>query len=151
MTQIAIGHTFMSAMAKLDSAAAGDTATFLRSLVQDPDSALFEAWAGRAAEDTAQTLRVTEDLRAVARRDGSMLLLLFIGHCNAAYDWAASNCFGNDLPRAGRRLAVGEIPGADVPGLMALPLDGAWYCPIANSYDLSRALEAAGIDHGLSY
>ena len=151
MTQIAIGHTFMSAMAELDSAGAGDTATFLERLVQDPDSAVFEAWTGSADEGAAQTLRVTEDLRAVARRDGSILLLLFVGHCNAAYDWATSNCFGNDLPRAGRRLAVGEIPSDAVPGLMAVPLDGAWYCPIVNGYELSRALEAAGIDHGLSY
>jgi hypothetical protein len=149
MTRIAIGHTFMSAMAELDSAAAGDAAAFLERLAQDPDSAVFEAWANEP-EEGAQTLRVTEDLRAVARRDADILLLLFIGHYNAAYDWATANCVGNELPRAGRRIAVGEIPGATVPGLIAVPQSGAWYCPIANSYDLYRALEAAGINHGLS-
>jgi hypothetical protein len=152
MPHIALGHSFISAMTKLDGVSVRKTAAFLERLVADPSGAVLQAEIiGSSEECGAISLVVSEDLRAIAREDGPQLLLLFVGRYNEAYDWATSNCFGRELPRSGMRIAVDEIPGTPVPGLAAVPVAGAWFSPVANGYELSRALEAAGIDHGLIY
>lgn len=146
MTQIAVGHSFISALAKLDPAAAHQTVAFLERLIREPDSVTAEAEVGRdPLQYCAEAFWVNDYLRAIGRREGNQLLLLYVGLSNAAYDWATSQCFANNQPRAGRRISVGEIPRGIVPGLMGGALTEAWYCPIADTYQLHEALEIAGI------
>jgi hypothetical protein len=146
MTQIAMGHTFVSALTKLDPTAVHQITEFLERLVRDPDSIPAETEVGRdPLQYCAEAFWVSEYLRAIGRRDGDQLLLLYVGACNDAYDWATSRCFARNEPRAGRRIAVGEIPRGTVPGLMGGSLTEAWYCPIADTYQLHQALEIAGV------
>jgi len=146
MTQIALGHSFVSALAKLDPAAIHQTVGFLERLIREPDSITAETQVGRdPLQYCAEAFRVNDYLRVIGRRDSSEILLLYVGLSNDAYDWATSRCFAHNQPRAGRRISVGEIPRGTVPGLMGGALDEAWYCPIADTYQLHQALETAGI------
>jgi hypothetical protein len=145
MTRIAFAHTFVSAAAALDAVAAKQTVDFLERLSRDPDSASPEADAGRpAGEHSAEILYVSADLRVISRRDED-LLLLYVGRYNEAYDWACQHCTAPGWPLAGREIPVGEIPSPNVPGLADAPAPDAWYCTLSDDYDLSQAMEAAGM------
>jgi hypothetical protein len=146
MTRIALAHTFVSAASALDAVAAKQTSDFLERLSRNPDSVAPEADAGRpAGEHSADILYVSEDLRVISRSGDDLLLVLYVGRYNEAYDWACQHCTAPGLPRAGRRIPVGEIPTTTVPGLAGAPSPDAWYCALSDDYDLSQAMEAAGI------
>lgn len=152
MSQIALTHSFVSGLAELDSLAVGQTAAFLERLVVDPQSAILQAEVIGSTDDRSiLALFVEDDLRAIAHDDGRILMLMFVGRYNVAYDWAHANCLGTELPRAGRRITAEEIPAAAVPGLPAAQLTDAWYCPLGGSYELSQALEALGVGGGSVY
>lgn len=146
MTRIALAHTFVSAASALDAVAAKQTSDFLERLSRNPDSVSPEADAGRpAGEHSAEIFYVSEDLRVIARSDDDLLLLLYVGRYNEAYDWACQHCTAPGWPLAGRKIPVGEIPSQTVPGLADAPAPDAWYCALSGDYDLSQAMEAVGI------
>jgi hypothetical protein len=151
MTRIALAHTFVSAIAELDAIAARQTSDFLERLSRDPDSVSPEATGGRpTGEHCADILYIAEDLRAISRRDDD-LLLLYVGRYNDAYDWACRHCTAHGWPLAGREIPVGEIPTTTVPGLAGAASPDAWYCTLSDDYELSQAMEAAGVRGTLSF
>jgi hypothetical protein len=144
--QIALTHTFVSAMAGLEPAATKRVAAFLDKLLRDPRAASLHAELVHSAPDRdVRSLRVTGELRAIARLVGDELLLLFVGHHDEAYSWAAEHCYGCEPPGGGNRIGVHSVPPA-----AAVPTAPAWMCALENERDLCRALDSAGIDHGLA-
>jgi hypothetical protein len=152
MKQLALSHTFIEAMARLEPIGAKRVAAFLDKLLRDPDAISMHAEILHDVPDPSiHSLRISRDLRAVARDLGSELLLLFVGHHDDAYDWARAHCYGCEGPRAGLRISVEEIPHpqAQALGLLGSGPAGAWHCDVGSTAQLCRAFDAAGIDHGL--
>jgi hypothetical protein len=152
MTRIALAHTFVSALTALDAVPAQQVAEFLERLSRNPDAVSPESDAGRpVSEHCADTLYVAEDLRAISRQEDDLLLLLYVGRYNEAYDWACRHCTAQGWPHAGSVIPVGEIPNATVPGLAGSPAPDAWFCVLADDYELSQALESAGVRGRLGF
>ena len=152
VTQIAMTHTFIESMAKLAPIGAKRTAAFIEKLLREPEAHTFDAEIVRDAYDRSiRSLRVNQDLRAIAQYSGDSLELLFVGHHDDAYDWARAHCFGCDPPYLGRRISIDELPAPTVPGLMGSAPCGSWYCSVGNRQQLRRALDTVGVTHELAY
>lgn len=127
MVRLAMAESFIEAMAGLDARDAKRTASFLQKLTQAEDVApLHPEIVHDAGDRTIRSLRVTQDMRAIAHHDSDEWLLLFVGRHDDAYAWARDKCVmchpvtGElqvvaDPHRAEGRLATWEQPR--VPGL----------------------------------
>lgn len=93
MPQFAMADSFVDAFAALDAASTKRVAAFLGKLVREPDARSLHPEIVRDAPDRSiRSLRVTDDLRAIARIAEDTLLLLFVGEHDRAYRWARDHC-----------------------------------------------------------
>lgn len=93
MQQIALANSFVDALAHLDSGDIKRAATFVDKLIADPTRAGFNFETVHDAHDRAiRSARVSQDLRTIAYVDDKLLLLLFVGHHDLAYEWARTRC-----------------------------------------------------------
>jgi hypothetical protein len=154
-----MAHTFVEALAGLEPVGAKRTAAFLSKLLRDSRTAGLHSEPIHDAHDRSiRSLRVSDDLRAIARLVGGRLLLLFVGHHDAAYLWARDHCTDCELPDAGRRITIAEIPVATTAPLAASassegthpPSTPAWFCTLEDGHQLCQALDSAGIEHSLA-
>lgn len=91
--RISITDTFISALTKLSPADLKRATLFLDRLVSEPDSGRFRPEIVHDAADRAiRSLRVTEDLRAIAHLESDEVALLFVARHDQAYGWARNRC-----------------------------------------------------------
>lgn len=91
--QISITDSFVEALASLSPQDAKRAAAFLHKLLQAPDAtSLHPEIVHDAGDRTIRSLRVTQDLRAIAHYEGDSVVLLFVGRHDAAYEWAKNRC-----------------------------------------------------------
>ena len=111
MRQIALANSFVAALAGLDASSTKRTVAFLDKLVRQPDWASMHVEIVRDARDRAiRSLRITNDLRAIAHVEGDRLLLLYVDEHDNAYRWARDRCV-KCHPTTGE-LQVFASPGA---------------------------------------
>jgi len=146
MTQIALAQSFVDALARLDSVDTKRTAAFLDKLIEEPDANGLHLETVHGANDrSVRSMRVTVDLRAIAQRLGGQLLLLFVGQHDDAYSWARAHCIGCESGADRPAIAILADHSAAVQPAYAAQ------CTVQNGRELCRALENAGIDHGLAH
>ena len=161
MTEIALAHSFIDALAHLEPVATKRTAAFLDRLLRDPGHRGLHAEAVRDARDRSiRSLRITDDLRAIAQVSTDRLLLLFVAHHDEAYLWARGHCIDCSADKTELRVVPGEarlwpaaaIATATIPGDSPLqdPSYG-WFCTVEDSRELCHVLGDAGIEHGLAH
>ncbi len=93
MARIEISDNFVEAAAALDPRDVKRTAAFLDKLIHEPDASGLHAEIVRDAHDRSmRSMRVTKDIRAIARIDGDHVLLLYVGQHDDAYRWARDHC-----------------------------------------------------------
>ncbi len=93
MTQLAIADSFMDAVLRLDSRDMKHAAAFVDRLTEETARAGFNFEMIHDAKDRAiRSVRVSKDLRAIAHIDAGRILLLYIDHHDAAYEWARNRC-----------------------------------------------------------
>jgi hypothetical protein len=91
--RISISDSFLDAMRTLDPADAKRAAAFAEKLVTSPQTRSLHAEHVRDAHARAvRSLRVTQDLRAIAHFECGRLLLLFVARHDIAYAWARHHC-----------------------------------------------------------
>jgi hypothetical protein len=164
VAEIALAHSFIESLARLEPIATKRTAAFLDKLLRDPAYRGLHAEMVQGAHDrNVRSLRVTDDLRAIARISSGSMLLLFVAHHDDAYAWAREHC--SSCSADGRAIAV--LPPELVPASQPAPLAAApafvtpgnsetpdpaygWFCTIENGHQLCRTLDDAGIAHGLA-
>ena len=162
MVQIALAHSFIDALARLEPINAKRTAAFLDKLLEEPEAAgLHTEMVHGASDRSIRSLRVTVDLRAIAQRLGDQLVLLFVGHHDDAYSWARTHFSGcppdaakpslvvlSDMSSPAQIAKAGTKSFASGTATSATPAPNQM-CTIENSGELCRVLDDAGIDHGL--
>lgn len=112
MQQIALADSFVDALAHLDSGDIKRAAAFIDKLIAEPTRASFNFEMVHDAQDRAiRSARVTQDLRAIAHVDAKLLLLLFVGRHDLAYEWARTRCV-ECHPITGELQLVREPPNA---------------------------------------
>ena len=169
MAQIALARSFVEALADLEPVNVKRTAAFLDKLLEEPQAAGLHSEMVHGAKDRSiRSLRVTVDLRAIAQRLGSELLLLFVGQHDEAYSWARAHCTGCDQTSARSSISVRDdvrsplepayaTVGArefnDGTGASSRAATAAvnWACTVEDGQQLCRVLEEAGIEHGLAH
>jgi len=170
MAEIALATSFIDALARLDPAATKRAAAFLDRLVRDPQHRGLHSETVRDARDRSiRSLRVTDDLRAIAHVSADRLLLLFVAHHDEAYLWARGHCV--DCSAGKPEIAVvsdgaspwpEETPASATPAPLPSPglatsfagqQDAAygWFCTVEDGHHLCNVLDKAGIEHGLAH
>ena len=164
MAQITLAHSFIDALARLDPINAKRTAAFLDKLIEEPEaSGLHTEMVHGANDRTVRSMRVTVDLRAIARQLGDQLLLLFVGHHDDAYSWARAHCSGCESTPSQHSVKVlsgarSQVQPAYAHSGFSARSGSDWpasspdaSCTIDNGRELCRVLDAANIDHGLAH
>ena len=170
MAEIALARSFIDALAHLEPAATKRAAAFLDRLVRDPEQRGLHSEAVRDARDRRiRSLRVTDDLRAIAHVSADRLLLLFVAHHDEAYLWARGHCIDCSAGKAEIAVVTDEAspwpepaPAAAAtpprrvsaqPSLLAEQQDASygWFCTVEDGHHLCSVLDAAGIEHGLAH
>ena len=91
--KISIADSFLDAARALDPADARRVSVFAEKLVTAHESSGLHMESVHGAHSHAvRSLRVTQDMRAIAHLDCGRLLLLFVAQHDAAYAWARSHC-----------------------------------------------------------
>jgi mRNA-degrading endonuclease RelE of RelBE toxin-antitoxin system len=91
--RIQITDTFIASLTKLSPADLKRATLFLDRLVREPDSGRFRPEIVHdAADRTIRSLRVTEDLRAIAQMEADRVALLYVARHDQAYAWARDRC-----------------------------------------------------------
>jgi mRNA-degrading endonuclease RelE of RelBE toxin-antitoxin system len=164
MSEIALAHTFIESLAQLEPVATKRTAAFLDKLVREPGYRGFHSEMVHDAQDrNVRSLRVTDDLRAIARITSDTLLLLFVAHHDDAYLWAREHCASCSASQKAIDLLPVEFQPAEHPvsspaaPVFATPSNSTapdaaygWFCTIEDGHELCRTLDDAGIAHGLA-
>ena len=150
MAEIAITGSFTDALGQLQPADTRQVAAFVARLLRGAEAVSLDA---EILQDggtrSIRSLRIGQGLRAIARYMGDQIMLVFVGPYDEAFDWARANCFGGDTRYVGIRITIDQIPRPTSLGLASMSIQGPWHCTIYDPHHLSRALEAAGISHGL--
>lgn len=95
--RISLGDSFLHALAELSASDVKRVAAFLDKLVHEPDAAGLRPEVVHDAADRAiRSLKISHDLRAIARIEGDRLLLLWAARHDRAYTWAREHCFECD-------------------------------------------------------
>lgn len=132
--KIAISHSFLEAVLDLSPADTRRAAAFLDKLLHSTASAgLRPERVHDATDPTIRSYKVTRDLRAIGRTDGDSITVLYVAQHDEAYRWARDRCA--DCQPTVSDIDVVEDQSSRV-------------CTDSNG--LCSALDAAGIDHGLS-
>ena len=161
MTEIALARSFIDALAHLEPVATKRTAAFLDRLVRDPNlPGLRSEIVHDAGDRSIRSLRVTDDLRAIAQISADRLLLLFVAHHDEAYLWARGHCIDCSadntevavMPSKARPwpepvAAMGTEPGG--PPRQDSPY--GWFCAVEDGRKLCQLLDDEGIQHGLAH
>jgi hypothetical protein len=146
MTQLAMSNSFAAAISGIGTSNKSDLANLLeRLLLGESEADIATPLITDERGCSVDQIRVNNEICAIARRDGDDVLLLHTGTYDDSYNWVHTNCVGCDKPYKGQWIPINEIPGEAVIGLVPTGPAGAWYCTIANSWQLGCALDAAGL------
>jgi hypothetical protein len=97
MTQVHIAYAFHRGSAGLTMTEKGRLLDLVGKLQYDPSlPGLSMERVERAPDPNVWSVRVSQDLRAIVWRQGSMALLLYAGHHDDAYQWAERHRVGLD-------------------------------------------------------
>lgn len=147
--RIAMTEQFLAALAALDGADTKRAAAFLDRLVRDPAGAPANAEIVHDAGDRAvRSMRVTRDIRAIVCLEDDRVVLLFIAHHDAAYEWARQHCVRcRPLDGALEVVVVETTELAVTP--QAARADRVT-CIVEDSGSLCELLDSRGVAHDLA-
>ncbi len=164
MIQISLAHSFTDSLSRLDPVNIKRVAAFLDKLLEEPDAnGLHTEMVHGANDRVVRSVRVTVDLRAIARKLGDELELLFVGQHDDAYSWARTHCSGcEQTPSRPPVKVLSGVHSLAQPAYAhgtssASPTTAVaepvwdWSCKVETSRELCRVLDEAGIDHGLAH
>lgn len=150
MPKISMTEEFIASLARLDGADAKRVAAFLDKVVRETDaSGLHMEIVHDAGDRTIRSMRVTQDLRAIACVEVDRVVLLHVSHHDAAYAWAREHCVTCDP--IDESLEVVRVATKPTPARATLPGFGGGRitCTVDDTGSLCEVLDAYGVTHEL--
>jgi mRNA-degrading endonuclease RelE of RelBE toxin-antitoxin system len=149
MTQLALADSFLDAVTRLEPRDMKRTAAFVKRLTGESGVGGYQFEIIHDAKDrTIRSARVSGELRVIAHVDSDRILLLYVDHHDAAYEWARNRCV-ECHPVTGElqvieapavamaRLGTGSGPGARVARPAQAPPGGPTFGEFSDEYLLS--------------